>query len=183
MLFETLSFIGDKLNKEGILWGVGASILLNHYELVDKPHDIDIIIDIKDIGKADEILKDLGEKKKREQVSGFSTEHFYEYSINGEDVDVMAGMIVNFNGGSYKYIFDEKSVVETKDINGIKIPLTSLEDWYVLYQLMERRENKVMIIEDYLMENGIKRVDLLERALTGELPKAVRERIESLLSN
>ncbi|CEO05633.1 Uncharacterised protein [[Clostridium] sordellii] len=58
-MFNTLSYIGDKLNKANILWGVGASILLNQFGMVDTPNDIDIFIDIKDIHKADKILKKL----------------------------------------------------------------------------------------------------------------------------
>jgi hypothetical protein len=38
------------------VWGVGASILLNYYGLIDKPNDIDILVDLKDIEKADIIL-------------------------------------------------------------------------------------------------------------------------------
>lgn len=41
---------------------MGASLLLNHYGLVDKPNDIDILVDLKDIEKADEVLKSLGQK-------------------------------------------------------------------------------------------------------------------------
>ncbi|MEK6266515.1 MAG: hypothetical protein N2B06_17355 [Clostridium sp.] len=33
-MFSTLSYIGKKLNEEGVVWGVGASILLNHYGLI-----------------------------------------------------------------------------------------------------------------------------------------------------
>ena len=52
-VFDTLSYIGERLNEERIMWGVGASILLNHYGLVDKPNDIDILVDLKDIEKTD----------------------------------------------------------------------------------------------------------------------------------
>lgn len=61
-MFNTLSYIGKKLNDEGIVWGVGASILLNHYGLVDKPNDIDILVDLNDIEKADKILKSIEKK-------------------------------------------------------------------------------------------------------------------------
>lgn len=51
----------------------------------------------------------------------------------------MSGFVVNHNTGIYNYIFDYDSITEFKVINGISIPLTSLEDWYVMYQLIPNR--------------------------------------------
>ena len=78
-MFDTLSYIGKKLNEEKIVWGVGASILLNHHRLIDKPNDIDILVDLKDIEKADKTLKSIGEKKVWEKTDTYSTQYFYEY--------------------------------------------------------------------------------------------------------
>ncbi|GAA0180944.1 hypothetical protein SH2C18_35500 [Clostridium sediminicola] len=182
-MFNTLSYIGKKLNNSNIVWGVGASILLNQFGLIEKPNDIDIFVDIKDIHKADNILKGIGEKSIYEKTSTYSTEYFYEYIINGFDVDVMAGFAVNHNSGVFEYIFDKKSITEFKRINGVDIPFTSLEEWYVIYQLIPNREAKIKMIENYLLSNGIKRTFLLERALEGCLPIEVRKKIEKILSS
>nr|MBK5236697.1 hypothetical protein [Clostridium sp.] len=61
------------------------------------------------------------------------------------------------------------------------MPLTSLEDWYTIYQLIPSRKIKVKMIENYLLSNGIKKPDLLERALIGGLPEEVRDKIQSIL--
>ena len=50
-MINTLSLIAEKLNKEGIGWGVGASLLLNHYGLIDQPNDIDLLVSVADIEK------------------------------------------------------------------------------------------------------------------------------------
>lgn len=181
MIFETLSYIGEKLNDNGIIWAVGASILLHHYGLIDKPNDIDILIDLNDIEKADKILKSIGEKKVWEKSATYSTKYFYEYVVNGVDVDVMAGLNINYNNGIFEYIFDQASISEFKSINKVNIPLTSLEDWYVIYQLIPCREVKVKMIENYLLLNGIKKHNLLERVLKGDLPKEVRDKILGIL--
>lgn len=181
-MFNTLSYIGEKLNNSNIVWGVGASILLNQFGFIDKPNDIDIFIDIKDIEKADEILKSIGEKKQREKTATYSTKYFYEYTIKGIDVDVMAGFAVNHTNGVFEYKFDNNSISEFKTINGVDIPFTSLEDWYVIYQLIPNREPKVNMIEKYLLSNGVKKHFLLERALEGCLPVEVRTKIENMLS-
>lgn len=180
-MFNTLSYIGKKLNDSNVVWGVGASILLNQFGLIDKPNDIDIFVDIKDIDKVDEILKSIGDKKPWEKAATYSTKYFYEYVINGIDIDVMAGFRINHNSGVFEYVFDNSSILETRKINGIDIPFTSLEDWYVIYQLIPNREAKVNMIEKYITSNGIKRCDLLERILEGNLPVEVREKVKNML--
>lgn len=182
-MFNTLSHIGEKLNCSNIAWAVGASILLNQFGLIDKPNDIDIFVDIKDIERADEILKSIGEKKNWERTATYSTKYFYEYIIDEIDVDVMAGFAVNHNSGVFEYTFDHDSISELKIINEISIPFTSLEDWYVIYQLIPNRETKVEMIEKYLLSNGIKKTMLLKRALKGCLPVKVRSKIENILSS
>jgi predicted nucleotidyltransferase len=181
-MFNTLSYIGEKLNNSNIIWGVGASVLLNQFGLIEKPNDIDIFVELKDIRRADEILKSIGEKKKWEKTAAYSTKYFYEYVMNGIDVDVMAGFAVIHNSGVFEYIFDYNSISELKVINGVNIPFTSLEDWYVIYQLIPNRQPKVEMIEKYLLSKGIERPELLKRALEGCLPVEVRRKIENILS-
>lgn len=180
-MFDTLSYIGERLNNGDITWAVGGSILLNQYGLIDKPNDIDIFVHIKDIAKADEVLKSLGIKKKWGFNNIYATKYFYEYEINGVDVDVMAGLAINFNEGLFQFDFDEDSISEFKIINGVKVPFTSLEDWYVIYQLIPNRQVKVKIIEDYLRNHGIHKPFLLERILKQALPAEVKYKIENLL--
>ena len=145
-MFNTLSYIGKNLNDANVVWGIGGSLLLNKFALIDKPNDIDIFISTDDIEKADEILRTIGEKKKWEKTSTYSTKYFYEYVINGFDVDVMSGFAINHNDGIFRYIFDNNSISELKMINDVNIPFTSLEDWYVIYQLIPNREAKVKMI-------------------------------------
>lgn len=180
-MFNILSYIGEKLNEEGVTWGVGASILLNKFGLIDKPNDIDLLVDLKDIEKVDAILKSIGKKKKCKETDTYTTQYFYEYIINDIDVDVMSGLRINHNEGMFKYIFDQSSISDTKKINGVNIPFTSLEDWYIIYQLIPNREAKVNKIEKYFLTNRIKRPDLFERALKCNLPKKVIKKINRML--
>lgn len=182
MLLDTLSDIGKRLNDSGIMWAVGASIVLNQFGLIDKPNDIDIFVDIKDVEKVDIILRSIGTKKISQKNSDFSTRYFYEYNIEDVNVDVIAGLIINHNEGSYKYVFDRSTITEKRVINGVEIPLTSLEDWYVLYQIMPEKDGKADIIEKYLRKNGIKNPELLKRAEKCGLPNEVKLNIEKLLA-
>lgn len=77
--------------------------------------------------------------------------------------------------------FNEKSITEILNINNVEIPLTSLEDWYVLYSLMTKREKKVKLIEEYFKENGIKNPEILKKHMSENIPKEVKENILKLL--
>jgi hypothetical protein len=182
-MFDILSYIGEKLNRANIVWGVGASILLNQYGLIDKPNDIDIVVDMKDVEKADEILRSIGEKKKCEKSEAYSTRYFYEYIVGDCDIDVMSGLRIKHSGGVFEYIFDSNSVSEITEIRGVDIPFMALEDWYVIYQVLPNREAKARMVESYLLSNGVKKIDLLQRALTCNLPDKVKARVETILRN
>lgn len=182
-MFNTLSYIGKRLNEADITWAVGGSILLNKFGFIDKPKDIDIFISIDDIEKADEILKSIGEKKEWKNDSTYSTKYFYEYIVNEVDVDVMSGLAMNHSNGTFRYIFDKNSISDFKIINGVNIPFTSLEDWYVIYQLIPNREVKVEMIEKYILLKGIRQSFLLERSLQGSLPTSVRRKVQEILNS
>lgn len=159
---------------------MGASIVLNHYGLIDNPRDIDLFIALEDIDKACEILNSLGEKKPQKCSEIYSTEHFNQYTINDNNVDLMAGFKINHKEGIYEYKFGSNSIDSTMNLNGIQIPLTSLEDWYILYQLIPGRDEKVRLIEDYLLKKESIEEEIIEKTLDGNLPKEVRERVQGL---
>ncbi|WP_027631763.1 hypothetical protein [Clostridium hydrogeniformans] len=182
MLFKTLKLIGEKLNEENIIWALGASMMLNHYNLVENPNDIDIIVDLKDAEKADSILRSLGDKIERPRIKEYSTKYFYEYMVHGIDIDLMSGFIINYDKVSYEYKFNKSSIRDFKVIDNCKIPLTSLEDWYILYSLMDNREKKVAIVENGLLRYGIKNKDIFEKALTSSIPLEIKNNIIKLLS-
>jgi hypothetical protein len=113
----------------------------------------------------------------------YSTSRFLEYVVDGTDVDVMAGFAIKHENGTYVFPFGDAAVVMTKTVDDVTIPLTSLEDWYVLYQLMPDREPKVRLIEDHLLNTGIADLPVLERALARELPPHVRARTQRLMES
>lgn len=180
---EALIYIGEKLNDEKIIWGLGGSLLLSQYDLAENPRDIDILVAIEDVGRADAILKKLGSKTDFTPSSLYETDYFYEYVINGCDVDLMAGLSIKHEAGIFDYLFDAQCISRLIDMKGISIPLSSLEDWYVLYQMMKNKEAKIKAIEDYLLSADSIRMDLLQRSLSGNLPKEVKARVETLFRN
>lgn len=179
-----LTNIAKRLNDEGVLWCVGASVLLYNYDLVDNPTDIDIVVAIDDIHRADKVLASMGEKLPESESSLYATDFFNEYIIDGVNIDVMAGLKIRIDEGKsvFEYPFDNRSVANTEVLNGVDVPYASLEDWYILYQLMPKREAKVAMIENYLKQYSVSHPYLLERLLRNpSLPAPVVSRVKEAL--
>jgi len=183
-LQSVLIKIAKALNAPDILWSVGASLLLEQYSLVDNPTDIDITASINDIRFIDNKLSALGEKQKENESELYSTDYFYEYIIDGINVDVMAGLKINLREGIYEYKFDKESVPHSFKIDNTQIPFSTLEEWYILYQLMPAKKGKVTVIESYFKINGIQYPGLLHRmADSPSLPEQIKSKISALIAN
>ncbi|SDQ57150.1 hypothetical protein SAMN05216232_2623 [Virgibacillus subterraneus] len=181
-MLKTLSLIGDRITNKNIIWGVGGSLLLNFYNLIDKPNDIDILVDEMNATKLNKMMTSIGKPKEVIRSNPFRTTYFSKYSIEDIDIDIMAGFAIQHNEGVYKLSIQQGSIVAHKKINGVDIPLYSLEDWYILYWLIPNKQEKAILIENYFKTNGIKHPQMLEEALKQSLPLEVKERVISLLS-
>ncbi len=179
-VFETLSRIGKVLNDSGVLWGVGGSVLLQTYGLVERPNDIDILAGIADGEKAAALLGAMGEALPCRQSETYATRFFRRFMIGETGVDLMAGFAIRHPAGQYDYVFDEVSISSHREIEGVPIPFAALEDWFVAYQLIPGKEEKAARIEECLLRQGIGQPYLLERALAGCLPEDARKRISGL---
>ena len=180
-MLSTLSFIGEKFNEERIVWAVGGSVMLSYYGLAPDPNDIDILIDKDCAAQAAALMDAIGKESPPARSQTFATRHFHKYDVGGFPVDVMSGLAIRHDSGLFYYIFDMESVTGCMAVRGVKVPLASLEDWYVLYQLMPGRADKAKMIENHLRSAGIRRPELLNRILTQNLPKGVKENIKRLL--
>lgn len=174
--------IAKALNEANIVWAVGASILLDYHNLSEEaPHDIDLIVHVKDINKCVAVLNELGEKQRYERSEAYSTPYFFEYLIEEVEVDVMSLLTINTLNGTFRYHFDETYVVDTWLQDDISIPLTSLEDWYILYALMGNRKDKVLRIADSLHTREKVQINLVkELKQQGVMPEELMRGISQL---
>lgn len=180
-MLKALSYIGNKFNDLNIVWGAGGSVLLSHFGLLNNLNDISIFVNVNDIRKIDEMFKDMSNEIANKESKLYSPKYFHKSIIEGSEVNIIAGLKINHSNGTFKYIFHSDSISELTDINKIDIPLMSLEDWYVLYQLNPNTKEKAALIEKYLLTNDIKNPNLLERSLRGDLPLELINKIERML--
>lgn len=57
---DILKKIAKGLNKLDCTWAIGGSVMLNHFGLVEKPNDIDILIDASHSDKVKEFMNSIG---------------------------------------------------------------------------------------------------------------------------
>lgn len=175
---EVLGQIAAVFNSRSICWALGASMMLHFHGIVEIPHDIDIIVSAGDIGMADSLLSSMGRKTPKKPTDKYSTGHFYEYTVQGVEIDLMSDFRIKTDSGTYEYEFNSGSQLEYYRLGEITIPLNPVEDWYLLYQLMGGRDEKVLLIEDYLRHNGINHDQKLRKSVNENIPYAVKTRIE-----
>ncbi len=174
-LQEALAYIVKALQQEQIRFGIGGSLLLAHHGLPVTPRDIDLVVALEDAERAVQVLSEMGTVVEQDETSLYATQVFQEFIIKGIDVDLMSGLQIRHDEGVFVYPFEEQTINETG------LPFMSLVDWYVIYQLIPGREQKVEMIEYYLADQEVDR-ERLEQLRRLNLPQAVSNRIDQWLN-
>ena len=174
-LEQVLEKVVACLQHEQIHFGIGGSLLLHHHGLPVTPRDIDLVVALADAERAVLLLSEMGTVLEQDEASLYATEVFQEFIIEGIDLDLMSGLQVRHDEGVFVYPFDEQS------IDSAGRPFMALVDWYVIYQLIPGREQKVTMIEDVFTKQEVDR-KRLEQLRSLVLPQVVRNRIDQWLN-
>lgn len=146
---SVLTTIAKELNTRHIVWAVGASLLLYFKNRVPDFHDIDIMVSEADVEEVKNILLRHGSLQPPNPNARYKTKHFMEFSIEGVDVDVMAGFVIVNNDREYYFPLQAQNIKDYVTIGDTEIPLQSLSEWREYYLLMGRTE-KVKIIDSFV---------------------------------
>jgi hypothetical protein len=150
--------------------------VLKHYGLTDKVNDIDIIVESTDLDKAKKIMDKIAKPSNDIILSDQLESYLIQYKIGKTKIELMSDVKIKFGRGTYRMIFDEKSIQKKINIEGVTVPLLALEELYVMYQLLKGKEEKAYKIETHFKQKGLKDKDLLMRAISQELPLSVVNR-------
>lgn len=142
---KTLSDIARVLNKNNVTWAVGGSMLLYFKGKTDVFHDIDLMVCQEDVEKLKGLLSPMGTLAPPNPDRQYRTRHFLEFTIDGIDVDVMAGFVIVKDGVEYDCSLMPEQIAEWIQVNGETIPLQALSDWRRYYALMGRTAKVEMI--------------------------------------
>ncbi len=179
-----LKQIAQKLDEHECLWGVGGSVVLHHFGLVASPNDIDLLVKAKDALKIKTFMDDIGKPLPRAFKEPFRTEAFFAYDIDGLRVEFLGDFKIKLaDDTTYEFILDEQAICEKMVIDDYDIKLTTLEDWFVAYQVMKDPKKRVPLIKQYFKTHQISHRHLLTRNLNqNPLPEVVKQEINDLLA-
>lgn len=178
---KSLIKVAKVLNEAEVQWAVGASLMLHTLGITKEVHDIDIFIVWEDIDKAINAIDSIARQIPTFYKDEYDTKYFQTFHVDSIGLDVMSRFRIKHSEGIYEFPLKEENIVRIDWIDGVKIPYTAPEDWFVAYMLMINREPKVKMIEAYLAEEGVKYPKLLKCALKQELPKNVKKEISKYL--
>ncbi|WP_156157948.1 hypothetical protein [Gordoniibacillus kamchatkensis] len=72
----TIGAVTDALNRAGVAWAAGGSVLLREYGLAAEPNDLDILVALPDAAASHEALRRLGQWERGAAKAPFRTAHF-----------------------------------------------------------------------------------------------------------
>lgn len=179
---DVLKKIATGLNKLNCNWAIGGSVMMNHYGLVERPNDIDILIDASYAGQIKEFMNSIGTYVKLPSKLPFRTEEFFGYMVDDTMVEFLGDFKIELESGKvYEFILDKEAIKDYMIIDGIKVNLATLEDWFVAYSVMKDPKKRIPLLKTYFGKYGIKHKDLLERNMSQDLPIHIKLDIESIL--
>lgn len=182
MDIEVLKKVAKGLNELNCTWAIGGSVLLNQYNLVDNPNDIDILIDANESYKVRKFMDSIGTPINLQSKEPFKTKEFFGYMVDNTIIEFMGDFKIALGEDKiYKFILDKESIVNEAIIDEVKVNFTSLEDWFVAYKVMNDPKGRIPIIKQYFKDCGIKYKNLLKRNLSQDLPDYIKEEINEIL--
>lgn len=137
--------IGNILNKAGVRWAVGGSLLLYLKGISNQFNDIDIMVLKDDVDKVNDLFSNNDSFKVNGPNDQFKTFFYCELVIDSVDIDIMAGFAIVYNNEVHDCSLTSEGIVEKILINNVEIPLQSVHDWRRYYVLMERKDKVEMI--------------------------------------
>lgn len=153
----TLMSLSKELNRHNIIWGIGGSYLLQLHNLYSDPNDLDLWVQPSDIQNIREIFKDF---KEIETDIPLPKELHFKMMYYDIEVDFVACFITKPNKYQFTYNIEPENI-KMVDLDGMKIPCTYLEDWYIVYRLLNRN-HKADLIQKVFSE---KKIPLDEHAI------------------
>lgn len=182
MNFDVLKKVANGLNSLNCNWAIGGSLMLYFHNIVSSPNDIDILISAKDVDKAKGFLDTIGADLNLPYKDSFKTERFCGYDVDGTTIELIGDFKVVTSTGIYEFILDESAITKEISLDNIKVPTTSLEDWFVAYSVMNDPKGRIPLLKEYFSKFGSKHKNLLERSLNQNIPEDIKVEIRNILN-
>lgn len=145
---DVLCTIAHQLNENDIIWALGASLDIFFEGFIDDFHDIDIMVVTEDALRAKELVQSLGTLYPQKDNSNFKTKYFFEFSVEGVEIDLIGGFTIAKDDKVFDCSLTEDQIEKKIMVNNEIVYLQSLKCWKNYYSLMGRSD-KVKILEEH----------------------------------
>ena len=145
---DVLQKITAEFNKDNLLWAIGASLLLYFKGVAEVFHDIDIMVDEKDVERCKNILLNMGTMGAASPDPQYKTRTFIEFTVDEVEIDVIAGFVIVDNGMEHDCSLKPDQITEFITIGKERVPLQGLALWRQYYEWMGRT-SKVELIDKF----------------------------------
>ena len=178
---QTLNSVIVILKSNKIRCGIGGSYLLQVYKLYEDPDDVDFWVAPDDIDKVRQIFSQYEELEEKIQLPPK-----YHFKMKYEDivVDFVACFITKPNKHEYIYNISPQNIEYIEMDDGIELPCTSLEDWYIVDKLLNREE-KAELIREYIYKNDVQatnsKLDSFLKDDSNKLPQRVIRAVKDFM--
>lgn len=151
---KALRIIYDALKDRGINWNLGGSTNLLLQGVDVAPRDIDIVADKQGAISIGELLENYAIKKVEYVETEKIASYFGKFKIEGVEVEVIGEPRMKTTNGGWTQPFVPKRR-QLRNLQGMRIPLTLLEDQLKAYERLGRKD----------------KVQRIKRALRREQPR------------
>ena len=137
--------IARMFNQADITWAVGGSMLLYFHNITKEFHDIDIMVLDSDAEAVKALLLTLGTLEPPKASVKFKSKAFYEFTIDGVDVDVMAGFVIVQDGKEHDCSLQGNEITDFIQLQNERIPLHTIAAWRRNYIFMGKPDTVRLI--------------------------------------
>lgn len=154
---DILKDLCEVLEQHQITWGIGGSCLLQLYGLYNNPQDLDLWVQPSDIGRLRGIFIDFPEMPTEIPIP---KEFHYKINYRNLEVDFIACFITKPNQYQFTYNINPQNI-RMLSLDDIQVPCTYLEDWYIIYRLLNKDDKANLIKRIFKYQQ----IDFDERAI------------------
>lgn len=180
--YNTFKKLAATLDENNIVWGIGGSFLLQLHGLYSNPNDLDIWVQTDDISKLKTIFSSFDEIESSIQLP---PQYHFKMQYYDTEVDFISCFITIPNQKRFEYHILPTNIEYIEFEDGIKVPCTLLENWYIVYKLLNRKD-KAQIIEDVFIQKKLElSIDAINESLNdsrNHMQKRVRTDVKKLVS-
>jgi len=137
---KVLYKIYTRLNDTNINWAVTGSLSFALQGMPIEVHDIDIQTDEEGVYEIEQLFSEFVIRKVRFSSTGKIRSHFGALMIDGIKVDIMGDIQKKIEDGTWENPVDLKQQKSFVEIEGMHVPVLSLEYEYHAYLKLERTE-------------------------------------------